>query len=180
MTGSTFIKVNHNRFHYLNEINLERRYEKETVRRLMLGLMGDFLPGCSCSECPLEKRMSGSYAYIGSIASPSAVRVLSCSLPLLQISFVAGWMGSPPVCGRGGARWGKQTMLKCHCLSGWVYGRGQAYILGVNLQCLGIQFRGRKGHPCWHCCHVCWGSLFQAGGQAGAAAANLSHLLNNL
>lgn len=59
MADSTFIKVNHNRFHYLNEIKPERRYEKETVRRLMLGLMEGFLAGCSCTESPLEKTISG-------------------------------------------------------------------------------------------------------------------------
>lgn len=79
MTGSTFIKVNHNGFHYLNEIKPERRYEKETVRRLMLGLMEDFLAGCSCPESPLENRISGFYAHVGSISSPDAIHVL-CAL----------------------------------------------------------------------------------------------------
>lgn len=85
MTGSTFIKANHNRFHYLNEIKPERRYEKETVRRLMLGLMEDFLAGCSCPESPLKMRISGFYAHFGSIASPDAAHVLPCSLSLPQI-----------------------------------------------------------------------------------------------
>lgn len=79
MTGSTFIKVNHNRFHYLNEIKPERRSEKESVRRLMLGLMEDFLAGCSCPESPLENRISGFYVRVGSISLPNAIHVL-CAL----------------------------------------------------------------------------------------------------
>lgn len=76
MTGSTFIKVNHNRFHYLNEIKPESRYEEETLRRLILGLIEDFLAGCFCPERPLEKRISGVYTHLGNIYSPDAIHVL--------------------------------------------------------------------------------------------------------
>lgn len=51
----------------------------------MLDLMEDFLAGCSCPESRLEKQISGFYAHVGSIASPDAVHVLPCSLPLPQI-----------------------------------------------------------------------------------------------
>lgn len=54
----------------------ERRYEQETVRRLRLGLMEDFLAGFSCPESPLENRISGFYTHIGSISPAGAVRVL--------------------------------------------------------------------------------------------------------
>lgn len=45
----------------------------------MLGLMEDFLAGCSCPESPLENRISGFYVRVGSISLPNAIHVL-CAL----------------------------------------------------------------------------------------------------
>lgn len=161
----------------MNEIKPERRYEKEAVRRLMLGLMEDFLAGCSCPESPLEKRISQFHADIGHIASPNAVHALFCShrsecfmfmvmWPGSRFLLVAAWVGSSSASCRGRARWGKWTILKHHCLSGWAYGRGRAYSLGVNLRCSEIQLSGTKRRSGGCCCCRHSGSPFLAGGQA--------------
>lgn len=191
LTGSTFIKVNHNRFHYLNEIKPERRHEKETVRRLMQVLMEDFLAGSCCPESPLENSISGFRAHIGNISSSNDIHVL-CAHFLLwlsilhvhsfvawaSLSFVVVLMGSSAIYCKGRARWGKQTIPRCHC---WLDG---CLAVGRLLACTGICNTQKSSSVAPR--DIPWALLprvprqqVQPQVRLPAESANLSHLLNN-
>lgn len=147
--------------------------------------MEDFLAGFSCPESPLENRISGFYTHIGSISPAGAVRVL-CAFFLsegfehfvfmvTQPRSSSVWMGSPAVYCRGRARWAKQIIPKCHCLSGLVQGHGKAY---RTLICSARKSNSVAPGPSPWICSLA--ACFREQVRPGAKANNLSHLLNNL
>lgn len=175
----------------MNEIKPERRYEKETARRLMLVLMEDFLAGCCCPESPLENRISGFPAHISNISSSSAIHVLCAHFLLwlstfyvhsfvawVTLSFVSVWMGSSAVSCKGRAKCGKQTMPKCHCCL------DECLAVGRLTACMGMCSAQESSSVAPR--DVPWALLpwvprqrVQAQVSLGAEAASLGHLVNN-
>lgn len=192
MTGSTFIKVNHNRFHYLNEIKPERRYDKETVRGLMLVLMEDFLAGCCCPESPLENRISGFHAHISNISSFNAIYVLCAHfllwLSMLHVHIFVAWVtlssvpvrtGSSSMYCKGRVRWGSRQYPSVTAV--WT---GVCFSVGRLIACMGI-CRAQKSSSValkdvpWALLPCVPRQWVQAQVRLGAEAASLGHLLNN-